>query len=313
MQLQDLLRWARANANEEKKENSDVVIANQPTLYPKRKIHALIETLKRRDLFASGSFSKIYRISYFRYENNRYNPEIYALMVANKKKGSREHLEKAYTILQSCDHPNILKVFQMVINKKNCAVVMEFAKTDLYKKALKEKALKCEHIARKYFKQIVSAVAYLHKKGIAHRDIKPENILLMEDDQIKLADFGFAGKYDEDKDSVRGSHNYVSPETLRREVKDSRRADHWALGITLYAMLQGVEPFNSPTPNRILLNIINRKPFIHHLSASNEAKDLITKLLNKDPENRLGSRNCCEEILSHPWMQEQTISEEKIA
>ncbi|KAH0794635.1 CAMK family protein kinase [Histomonas meleagridis] len=115
---------------------------------------------------------------------------------------------------------------------------MEYAQNgELFNFLVRKKKLSVE-LAMDFFRQIVLAIEYLHWHGICHRDLKPENILLDSNNQIKVADFGFARwvKHNITETSC-GSPHYAAPEVIKGTPYDGRKADIWSLGVILYALL----------------------------------------------------------------------------
>eukprot|EP00494_Astrolonche_serrata_P006946 UN06971 len=163
--------------------------------------------------------------------------------------------------------------------------------------------------------QITNALGYLHDEGIVHRDIKPENILLQEknpESAVKLTDFGLANQLD-GADlkfwTSCGTLYYAAPEVLSNTSYDNK-IDFWSLGVVLYVLLVGYLPFYHDKRSKTIDLIKRAKvPFDEedwgHIS--NEARDLIKKLLVEDPKKRMGYK----EILSHPWLKDADTKEIK--
>ena len=159
-----------------------------------------------------------------------------------------------------------------------------------------------EEQSRFYISEILLGLEYLHSHNIVYRDLKPENVLLDLDGHIKLTDFGLSKENFEPghrANSFCGSPEYMSPEMLRGSGHN-KAVDFYGLGAILYEMLTGRPPFynanRSVMFNNILHDNVNIPGFI-----SNEANDLITKLLCKDPGERLGSLNGTNDVKHHPW------------
>ena len=181
---------------------------------------------------------------------------------------------------------------------------------DLYHK-LKIEGNLPEDLVKFYAAQIAIALQHLHEFGIAYRDLKPENILIDEDGYIKLCDFGasihFQGTRKEN--TFAGSPEYASPEMITHEGHNIM-SDWWSFGILIYELLYGITPFFNKDKNRMyeLIEIgelkfpktIKIEDTIKPIKVSDEAKNIITKLLEKNPGSRLG-RTGLNEIKSHPF------------
>ena len=183
---------------------------------------------------------------------------------------------------------------------------------DLYHK-LKTDIFFNEELTKFYSAQIAIALQYLHDLGIAYRDLKPENILIDADGYIKLCDFGASIRlHGTEKDqNFAGSPEYASPEIINFKGH-TVMSDWWSFGILIYEMLYGKTPFFSMDKDRMYdlittggisyptyLNLEDNEESLEY-NVSEEAKDLINKLLEKDPGARLG-REGLEEIKNHPF------------
>ena len=160
-----------------------------------------------------------------------------------------------------------------------------------------------EEKVRFYGAQIALALDYLHHKGIIYRDLKPENILMDDKGYLKLADFGMAKKLKNDEKAMSfcGTPEYLAPEIITMEGHD-KSADWWSFGILLFEMLCGLPPFYVDNLDK-MYDLIKTNPvkFPKRIPLSEEAKDVIRKLLEKNPKNRLGSKEGIEEIKRHPF------------
>jgi serum/glucocorticoid-regulated kinase 2 len=156
----------------------------------------------------------------------------------------------------------------------------------------------------KFYSAIIGlALEYLHTHGIVYRDIKPDNILIDEDGYLKLADFGMAKmlKDQEKAFSLCGTPEYFPPEIITREGHN-KAADWWSYGILLYEMLFGIPPFYSKNTEK-MFDLITKAElkFPKKINVSEDAKDLIKKLLIKNQDLRLGSEGGFETIKKHSF------------
>jgi len=203
-------------------------------------------------------------------------------------------------IMRGLDHPNILKLYEVYESEEEFFLIMELVTgKELFDKIV-EKGQYSEKEAANIVRQIVSAVAYLHDHGIAHRDLKPENLLTSGDgdsEVIKIADFGFSKNFGEDKLKTScGSPGYVAPEVLTNEDYDNS-VDMWSVGVIIYILLCGYPPFYADNAPALFKKIMEVKYDFDDPSwenVSQEAKDLISHLLVKDPSQRYSAKQCAD-------------------
>lgn len=145
-----------------------------------------------------------------------------------------------------------------------------------------------ENEARKYFQQIISSIEYCHAHKTSHRDLKPENLLLDENNNIKLIDFGLANTM---RDSYAlktacGSPNYAAPEVISGKAYSGFEVDIWSTGVILYAMVCGSLPFDEDSTS-LLFSKIRDGIFTMPEFISPEVKDLINRMLQPNPVKRI--------------------------
>ncbi|KAL8599941.1 hypothetical protein ACOMHN_050243 [Nucella lapillus] len=241
-----------------------------------------------------------------------------AVKVIDKKRAQtdryvRKNLRREGRLLQQIRHNHVIQLLEVMETEHCYYLVTDYcAGGDLVDYITKRKRLD-ETEAKRFMRQVVSAVDYLHRLGIIHRDLKIENMLLDENRNIKLIDFGLSNTIkvstapegnahaQEYLVTQCGSPAYAAPELLNHE-KYGLPADIWSIGVNLYAMLTGslpftVDPFNIRTlHDKMVSGQMNPLP----PGLSTEAKDLLRKLLRAEPEQRL----TITEILRHPWLAE---------
>uniref|UniRef100_A0A5B7ALC8 non-specific serine/threonine protein kinase n=1 Tax=Davidia involucrata TaxID=16924 RepID=A0A5B7ALC8_DAVIN len=250
-------------------------------------------------LLGKGTFGKVY-----------YGKELIAsgesvaIKVINKdqvkKEGMMEQIKREISVMRLVKHPNIVELKEVMATKTKIFFVMEYVRGgELFAKVAKGKLR--EEMARKYFQQLISAVDFCHSRGVSHRDLKPENLLLDENEDLKVSDFGLSALpehlcNDGMLHTQCGTPAYVAPEVLRKKGYDGDKADTWSCGVILYVLLAGFLPFQDEN----LMNMY-RKVFKAEYAFppwfSPESKRLISKLLVADPERRI----TIPAILRVPW------------
>ena len=219
-------------------------------------------------------------------------------------------------IMKELNNKNIIKILDYFEDENYIFIVMEYINGgNLYSFIKKRMKLK-EKMAKYIFKQIISAINYIHKHNIAHKDIKLENILLDINHGIKICDFGIAKKVNSPDQlfyGISGTPLYMAPEIFYKSNFGYKGfpVDAWASGIALYIMLSGELPFKADKSvkkdSELEYAIINTTPKeIENIYK--EAKDLIKGLLCKNPNKRL----TCEEVLKHPWLKDDEKKENEM-
>ena len=237
----------------------------------------------------------------------------YAIKVMNKVKLSKNNIKESLIqreiqIHSKISHPYIIDIKCSHVNYEAFYLVMDYAKNGtLYSKIKKIKKGFSEETAHKYFIQTCSAIFFLHRNNYTHRDIKPENILLDENNNIKLTDFGWCESFTNNTlNDTCGTYEYMSPEILQKK-NYNEKVDCWSLGILLYELLHGKPPFSieecSNNPKE-LLNLINKNQYEIKNELSDKVKCLIKLLIEIDPIKRLSVKD----IFEHPWIKDKEIS-----
>jgi aurora kinase, other len=252
-----------------------------------------------------GKFGKVYCVK------DKVTGYVCALKCMDKKELIEYKVEKQFRreveIQSNLRHPNILRMFGHFHDSTRVYLLVEFVAEGELFKVLRREGRFSEVKASKYIYQMSDALLYLHKKHIIHRDIKPENILLGLDGNIKIADFGWSVHAPSSRRATMcGTLDYLPPEMV--EAKDhDYRVDIWALGILNYEFLVGNPPFeergHAATYKRIAKVDLKVPSFV-----SAEATDVITKLLQHDPEKRLP----LSQVMKHPWIMKNRSMWDKI-
>ena len=200
------------------------------------------------------------------------------------------------------ENENIMKLYDVITTNKYLYLILEYINGISlleYIQRSKNKRIE-ENICKKIFYQIVEAILYCQNKNICHRDIKLENILIINDDIIKLIDFGFAIKCNrnEYQEFFCGTLYYMPPEIVNKKKYIPFYSDIWSLGVLLYAMLFGNFPFKSKKEEE-LFELINKAKlnFPDNIEISDEAKNLLFKIIVINPIKRVS----LEDILNDPW------------
>ncbi|XP_022095201.1 maternal embryonic leucine zipper kinase-like isoform X2 [Acanthaster planci] len=198
-------------------------------------------------------------------------------------------------------HQHIATLYEVVETKHKIFMVIEYCPGgELFDYIVAKDRLK-ESEARKFFRQILSAVAYIHHKGYAHRDLKPENLLLDEDQNLKLIDFGLAarpkGGMDQHLDTCCGSPAYAAPELVSGKQYRGAEADIWSMGVLLYALLCGFLPFDDDHVATLYKKILKGE-YEEPRWLSDSSCDLLKQMLQINPKKRI----TMEELLSHHWV-----------
>ena len=193
---------------------------------------------------------------------------------------SDKRIYREIIICSLLNHPHIAKLYDFYYNEKYFFMIFEHIEgIQLYDMVSKKGALD-EEEARKYFRQIVSAIDYIHRNSIVHRDLKIENILVDEFDNIKIIDFGLSNFFDSEEllGTFCGSLYFAAPELLLGNRYTGPEVDVWSLGVVLYVMLVGKVPFDDESIHH-LQNKIKSCKFVFHKSISIEARELLTSMI----------------------------------
>ncbi|KAG2669343.1 hypothetical protein I3843_14G029400 [Carya illinoinensis] len=257
-----------------------------------------IQDFELGKIYGVGSYSKVVRAK------KKDTGIVYALKIMDKKFITKEN-KTAYVkleriVLDQLDHPGIVRLFFTFQDTFSLYMALESCEGgELFDQIIRKVRLS-EDEARFYAAEVVDALEYIHNLGLIHRDIKPENLLLTAEGHIKIADFGSVKPMQDSQITVLpnaasddkactfvGTAAYVPPEVLNSSPATIGN-DLWALGCTLYQMLSGTSPFKDASEWLIFQRIIARDiRFPDYFSE--EARNIIDRLLDLDPNKRLGA------------------------
>ncbi|GKU87365.1 hypothetical protein SLEP1_g1773 [Rubroshorea leprosula] len=260
--------------------------------------HILFGKYEMGRLLGKGTFAKVY------YGKHMVSGESVAIKVISKdqvkKEGMMEQIEREISIMHLVRHPNVVELKEVLATKTKIFFIMEYVRGgELFGKVVKGK-LK-EDLARRYFQQLISAVDFCHSRGVSHRDLKPENLLLDENEDLKISDFGLSALPEQLRNdgllhTQCGTPAYVAPEVLRKKGYDGSKADIWSCGVILYVLLAGFLPFQDENLMNMYRKIFKAE-FEYPPWFSTESKRLVSKLLVANPEKRI----TIPAIMRVPW------------
>lgn len=249
-------------------------------------------------LLGYGAFAKVY------HARNIRTGQSVAIKAVSKQKvlkgGLTAHVKREISIMRRLHHPHIVRLLEVMATKTKVYFVLEFAKGgELFAKIAKGRF--SEDLSRKYFRQLISAVGYCHSRGIFHRDLKPENLLLDDNWDLKVTDFGLSAVTDQVRPdgllhTLCGTPAYVAPEILAKKGYDGAKVDIWSCGIILYVLTAGYLPFND-TNLMVMYRKIYKGEFRCPKWMSPDLKNFLSRLLDTNPDSRI----TVDQIINDPW------------
>ncbi|XP_058860582.1 MAP/microtubule affinity-regulating kinase 4-like isoform X3 [Acipenser ruthenus] len=225
-----------------------------------------------------------------------------AIKIIDKTQLNPTSLQKLFRevrIMKGLNHPNIVKLFEVIETEKTLYLIMEYASGGEVFDYLVSHGRMKEKEARSKFRQIVSAVHYCHEKNIVHRDLKAENLLLNADSNIKIADFGFSNEFTlgSKLDTFCGSPPYAAPELFQGKKYDGPEVDIWSLGVILYTLVSGSLPFDGQNLKELRERVLRGKyrvPFY----MSTDCENILRRFLVLNPTKRC----TLEQIMNDKWI-----------
>ncbi|XP_037110650.1 ribosomal protein S6 kinase beta-2-like isoform X1 [Syngnathus acus] len=259
-------------------------------------------------VLGKGAYGKVFQVRKVR---GAMSNKIFAMKVLRKAKIVCNAKDTAHTraereILETVRHPFIVDLFYAFQTGGKLYLILEYLSGGELFMQLEKEGIFMEDTACFYLGEIILALGHLHSNGIIYRDLKPENVMLNHQGHIKLTDFGLCKEsihYGSVTHTFCGTIEYMAPEILTRSGHN-RAVDWWSLGALMYDMMTGSPPFTAEnrkkTIDKILKCKLNLPPYL-----TIDAKDLIKKLLKKNPAQRLGSSKAdCDDIKRHPFFKQ---------
>ncbi|GMH33287.1 hypothetical protein BSKO_01121 [Bryopsis sp. KO-2023] len=259
------------------------------------------EDLEQHRIVGTGQFGLVRLVRHI------HTGSVYALKVMHKgpitESKQVEHVVNERQILEEANHPFCVRIVSAFQDEASLYLLQEWVPGGELFHHLDLEGSFDEATAMFYAATVLLSLEFLHSKGIVYRDLKPENLLLDVQGYIKVADFGFAKKIGKERTyTICGTPDYQAPEVIMRRGT-TKAADYWALGVLIFEMLVGDPPFKSVSgdPWDTFRRTLSGRFYVPNFISA-EAADLIYKLLQVNPERRLGSgRNGADDIKHHRW------------
>jgi len=223
---------------------------------------------------------------------------------AIQKQNMGPQIKKEISIMKMVSHPHVVRLIEVLASRTKIFIVLEMVTGgELFDKIVAEGRFS-EDKARFYFRQLLAGVEYCHARGVCHRDLKPENLLLDENGNLKISDFGLSALYSGGTDegmkllhTTCGTPNYVAPEVLADQGYDGRKADLWSCGVILYVLLAGFLPFDENSMSA-LFKKIQAADFSYPRWFSQEVRGLLDRIMTVDVNKRL----TIPQMKEDPWI-----------
>lgn len=301
---------------ESSKEIKAAIINPIPKLEKRKLINLTTETIVKHtnkspfddyiklNFLGEGAFSSVYRVQ------NKITGEIRAIKIIPKPSNyyisNETNILNEIKILKRIDHPNIIKIFEVYVDKNNFYMITELCPYgELFNEIINNGPFD-ENYASYVIYQILSGINYCHKMNIIHKELGAENILIVKKEKneypwVKICDFGTSTIFDkkEFEQNIDSSTYYRAPEVLLKNYNE--KCDLWSCGVLLYFLLSGKSPFNGENEEKlhecILKGVYDLKSYPFP-NLSKEALNLLKALLTLDPSKRISA----EEAIKHPWL-----------
>ncbi|KAG7210528.1 hypothetical protein KM043_012049 [Ampulex compressa] len=213
-----------------------------------------------------------------------------AVKIVSKFHAPGEYLKKflprEIEVVKGLKHPNLIRFLQAIETTHRVYIIMEYAQNGNLLDIIRRDTYIDEFRSRRWFRQLIEAIDYCHQRGVVHRDIKCENLLMDNDFNVKLSDFGFARGHMKPENGVVplsetfcGSYAYASPEILKGIPYQPQLSDVWSMGVVLYAMVYGRLPFDDSNYAQLLKQVQNKVTFPKQPKVSQSCRSLIMRIL----------------------------------
>ncbi|XP_052203180.1 CBL-interacting protein kinase 5 [Diospyros lotus] len=249
-------------------------------------------------MLGKGTFAKVY------HGRNIKSGQSVAVKVIDKEKvmkvGLIDQIKREISVMKLVRHPNVVQLHEVMASKTKIYFAIEYVRGgELFDKVAKGR-LK-EEAARKYFQQLVAAVDFCHSRGVYHRDLKPENLLLDENGNLKVSDFGLSALFESKGQdgllhTMCGTPAYVAPEVISKRGYNGEKADIWSCGVILFVLLAGYLPFHDSNLMEMYRKI-SRGDFKCPQWFAPDVKKLLGRILDPNPCTRITASK----IMENPW------------
>ncbi|XP_069820473.1 maternal embryonic leucine zipper kinase isoform X1 [Dendropsophus ebraccatus] len=257
----------------------------------------LLKYYELHETIGTGGFAKVKLATHF------LTGEKVAIKIMDKESLGDDlpRVKTEIEAMKNLSHQHVCRLYHVIETPKKIFMVLEYCPGgELFDYIIAKDRL-TEEEARVFFRQIVSAVAYIHSEGYAHRDLKPENLLIDEDQNLKLIDFGLCAKPKGGMDyhlmTCCGSPAYAAPELIQGKAYIGSEADIWSMGVLMYALMCGYLPFDDDNVMVLYKKIMRGKYEIPKWLSPGSVL-LLSQMLQVDPKKRISVKH----LLKHPWL-----------
>lgn len=267
---------------------------NEASVMDNVRIPGRIQKYKILKTIGKGSFSAVVHAI------NTVTQEDVAIKICNRQKAQEDgcivYLENELRLSARFEHQNIIKVHEIIYEPDIILIVMEYLPNGDLQMQISMGTFFSKDEQLNFAYQILSALQYLHHRGISHRDVKPENILFDQDFNLKLTDFGLSREKCTTMKTFCGTPAYMAPEIISNNIYDGSKADIWAFGITLHALCFGTFPWTEKNETKLLKKLKSGQIEIS-TEARGEIHQILIWALQPDPKLRASADDLINIIL----------------